>query len=92
MKISGIQTKQERVVVDVTSEELLLHVKALLHNKYPKFTSNYIDEKRNLWQMYSYTDGHNGDDHYKDGEVPTKEELFVNNNIKFIESLFKGVL
>lgn len=74
MKIKGTQTETKVVTLDVTEKEVVDIFLNLFHKKYPNFVNNYVDEN-GFWQHFWFTDGHNGDDHYKPGNEATAEEV-----------------
>ena len=72
MKLKGTQTTVQRLEIDVHPSEIISAALKLFDKKYKhEMKGEYISDGK--WWVYSFTDGHNGDDHYKAGEVATKE-------------------
>lgn len=84
MKIKGTKTEVKQVDIEVDPHEVIGAALKLFDKKYPPRGDHIRD---GVWQVYWFTDGHNGDDNYKDGEKATKREKELQKIRRMIEWL-----
>lgn len=87
MKLEGYVTTVKSCDVDVSKEEIYKAVEKLIKKKYSHVFAKGDHICGGYWQVYSFTDGHNGDDHYDKGPEPTEEDYKIMEHLEFIRKV-----